>query len=144
MRRRAFFSAFGFGTAATVVSGVAAAKAADPEPRDLKWARARTAEGHRVRLESWRIPICEREPVPSAPDAITITMGSPAGLADLDACAVTVGMLDGPWEIVPQADYPKPPKPLVWDTGGHGGDITITGGDASSGGSVSLNVGSRR
>jgi hypothetical protein len=144
MRRRAFFSAFGFGTAATVVSGVAVAKGASPHPekRDLQWAKARTAEGHRVRLESWCVPIRERDSETAGPDAVTIHMGSAAGLASLDACAVTVGMLDGPWEIVPQEDYPKPPKPVVWDTRGRGGDITIRSGDASPGGSVSINVGS--
>ena len=123
------------GTAAAAVSGVAAAKAASPHPekRDIQWARARVEEGHRVRLESWRVPLNERPPLPSdLHAAMMIRMGSPAGLANVDECAVTVEMLEGPWEIVPEEDHPKPPEPIQWS--GTGGELTFTagyGGNAS-------------
>ena len=128
MRRRAFFTAFGLGTAATVATGVAAAKSArSSEKRDLQWAKARAKEGHRVRLETWRVPVNERPAFPTdASAALMVRMGSPAGLVSLDECAVTVEMLEGPWEIVPKEDYPKPPQPSPWV--GQGGQVTITGG----------------
>ena len=80
----------------------------------------------------------DRPALESNPDAgIQIRMGSPAGLTSVNECAVTVEMLEGPWEIVPKVDYPKPPKPSTWT--GPGGDVTIIGGDG--GGSIFIRSG---
>jgi hypothetical protein len=73
----------------------------------------------------------ERPALESCPDAgIQIRMGSPAGLTTVNECAVTVEMLEGPWEIVPKEDYPKPLEPRR--SFGAGGDVTIRGGDGGA------------
>ena len=114
-----------------------------PKKRDLKWATAQAEEGYRVRLESWRVPLDQRAPFPEGNDAaMMIRMGSPSGLESLDECAVTVEMLEGPWEVVPEEDYPKPPEPppsgIFFTNTMDGGDITITSGYGDGGGQILL------
>jgi len=154
MKRRAFFSAFTVGTVATVAGGAKQAQAAtlDPEVRDLKWAKEMLRMGFRVRLESWTTPVEDRPSEHTENDAcVSMRMGQASGVASLDELIVTVEMLDGPWECVPEADMPKPPAPprkpvygqedqyifLTNDfaessditlSGGHGGNIRIAGG----------------
>jgi len=150
MKRRAFFSAFGIGTAATVAS-VAQGRTPqlDTPKRDLKWAREMTSKGHRVRLESWITPIDQRGNINPGkdPSIVTFRQGTREGVASVDELAVTGEMLEGPWELVPEEDWPKPPPPpspggdLILTSldytdpgynsitiGGTGGNITITGG----------------
>lgn len=132
MRRRSFFTMFGFGAVATV-AGVS--KAGTPEKHDIHWARKMCQEGHRVRLLSWCTPLHERQAPPGNISVMTVTQGTKVGVESVDDLTMTPGMLAGPWEIVPKEDYPKPPDPPGY---GYGGEIVITGGHGGSGGSVSL------
>jgi hypothetical protein len=114
MKRRGFFTAFTAGAAATVVGGAKHAQAASAatEKRDIHWAKKMTEMGFRVRLESWVVPVEERESLTDEHDAgITMRMGQPSGVASIDELVVTFEMMEGPWECVPEDDMPKPPKP---------------------------------
>jgi hypothetical protein len=147
MKRRAFFKAFGIGATVGAAAGVREAHAAvaHQEKRDLAWARERIAEGHRVRLEAWRVPVEDRDTERDENDAsITFHMGQPSGVTSLDHIALTPLILEGPWEVVPEEDLPKPPPPpepraVASDnyllSGGHNGwwepqpaDLTLTAG----------------
>ena len=55
---------------------------------------------------------------------------------------MTVEVMEGPWERVPEADMPKPPPPPASDgaiflqagNGGMGCDVTLIGGSGAGGG----------
>jgi hypothetical protein len=145
MKRRAFFKAFGIGATVGAAAGVREAQAAvtHQEKRDLAWARERITEGHRVRLEAWRVPVEDRNTEVNENDAsITFHMGQPSGVTSLDHIALTPLILEGPWEVVPEEDLPKPPPPpeprevanAYLLTGGHPlwpphpADLTLTAG----------------
>lgn len=139
MKRRSFFTMFGFGAAASVAGASKAVGA--PEKRDIHWARRRCQEGYRVRLPSWCAPIWERRkrPEDGNPSVITVTQGTSMGVASVDGLTMTPEMLEGPWEIVPPEDYPKPPPPPSWETTpGVGGSITLVSGAATTGGTFYL------
>ena len=156
MKRRAFFSAFGIGTAATVAS-VAQGRAPqlDTPKRDIAWATEMCRKGHRVRLASWITPIDQRGAVNAGkdPSIVTFRQGTREGVSSLDELAVTGEMLEGPWEIVPESDWPKPPPPppppapaddftivsLDQTGAGYGGDFTIMGGH--NGGNITVSGG---
>jgi hypothetical protein len=147
LKRRAFFSVFGIGTAATVAS-VAQGRTPqlDTPTRDLKWAREMCEKGHRVRLASWITPIDQRGDLNPGkdPSIVTFRQGTREGVSSIDELAVTGEMLEGPWELVPEEDWPnKPPPPLslpggdltilsYHQTAAGSGDITITGGTGGS------------
>lgn len=157
MKRRAFFSAFGIGTAATVAS-VAQGRTPqlDTPKRDIKWATEMCRNGHRVRLASWITPIDQRGSINAGKDAsiVTFRQGTQEGVSSLDELAVTGEMLEGPWELVPENDWPKPPPPpppaptggdftilSLDNTGsGYGGDFTIMGG-GPNGGNITVSGG---
>ena len=130
------------GAVAAPVHAHAAATATE-EKRDLAWARRRVAEGHRVRLEKWAD--ADRAEVEGDEGIVTIRQGTRAGVLTLDELVVTVEVLEGPWEVVPEGDHPKPPEPPkgyvpelcfsepiggdVWIAGGDGGaQLTVRGG----------------
>lgn len=153
-RRRGFLS-IGLGTAVAAVGSVAPrpAEAAtisgdaveNANHRDIRWARAQAQAGLRVRLESWRVPIADRPQIESGPSTMTVRQGSPEGVASVEELVLTVGILEGPWELVPEADYPPPPPPPrplevgeiitlnSYGAGGSGGDLTLTAGESAGG-----------
>jgi len=69
---------------------------------------------------------------------VTIRQGSRAGIVDLDELVVTVEVLEGPWEIVPEEDHPKPPEPRgyvpgqVWLSEPSDGDIWLQAGGSGA------------
>lgn len=153
-RRRGFLS---IGLGAAAVGSVAPAPAqAAAWTRDIKWARVQTQAGRRVRLESWRVPVAERPQIEAGASTMTVRQGSPEGVVSVEELVLTVETLEGPWEIVPEADYPKPPPPLppteaftinTFSADGSGGDITLTGGHGvggAVGGIVTVSGGSAR
>lgn len=117
MKRRGFLRGLGFGgvlgAAATVPVQAAAART---EKRDLAWARRRVAEGHRVRLEKWAHD--ERAEMKGDEGVVTIRQGTRAGIVELDELVVTVEVLEGPWEVVPEEDHPRAPEPRGPEPGG--------------------------
>ena len=139
MKRRGFFAAFGFGAAATV-AGIAKATP-PPVKRDIHWARKMCQEGHRVRLPSWCTPVAQRPSAPAGMVVFTIQMGDAAGVDSVDDLAVTPQMLEGPWEIVPPEDMPKPPEITFTTNGGTGGAVVLMSGTGSSGGDIILTSG---
>jgi len=156
MKRRGFLRALGFGGAvAAVVAPAVASANAQPETRDLKWAKAEAAKGHRVRLESWRVPLAERAVDSPGPGVATCNQGSPQGVDSVKSLLMTVEVMEGPWERVPEADYPKPPPPppkakpgefliLSGDEFGDGGSVVLqagTGAGGNAGGQITLTGG---
>jgi hypothetical protein len=143
MNRRGFLQGLGFGgvLGATAAVTVPAEAAVTERRRDLAWARERVAEGHRVRLEKWAHE--KRAEIQGDEGVVTIRQGSPAGIIELDELVVTVEVLEGPWEIVPEEDYPKPPPPPT-PVQESGGDVMLWGGDAGAGGDLFFVAGGRR
>lgn len=138
MKRRGFLQGLGFGGMLGAVAAPVHAHAAattTEEKRDLAWARRRVVEGHRVRLEKWACE--ERTELHEDGAVVTIRQGSPAGITVLDELVVTVEVLEGPWEVVPEEDYPKPPPPPA-ETGclffndASCGDLWLRAGDGSA------------
>lgn len=137
MKRRGFIRGLGLGGVLGAVAAPAPAHAAatrGEERRDLAWARKMAADGHRVRLERWAD--VDRPEIQGDEGVVTIRQGTRAGIVEFDELVVTVEVLEGPWEVVPQEDYPKPaPEPEPGDLrfeAWTGGDVWLATGDRSA------------